>query len=354
VANGLVIVSGLLVRDVTRVVRVDPGFDVQHTLEADPDLSAHGMKPAAVVESWRRVDARVRQIPSVADGGVTRLAPFGGRVSMNGERTLFHGVTASYFSTLRIPLLRGRMFRDGEKAVVVVSESLARRPWPDADPLGQKYNDATVIGIVGTARTVRLGETQAGECYRALDSADVFGTPASVMVVRTSGPPRDVAATVAAVARTEGSRLTPTVRPLSDAFEQALAAPRQIAWASSSLGITALLLAVTGLGGLVAYTVSQHRREIGIRVALGARPPHVVGAIARHFRTPLASGALAGSALAAAVGTVLSSELFGISQFDPLAHGAALMLFAVVAAAAAAPSVLRALRVDPAQTLRDE
>jgi ABC-type antimicrobial peptide transport system permease subunit len=105
---------------------------------------------------------------------------------------------------------------------------------------------------------------------------------------------------------------------------------------------------------MVAYTVSQRTKEIGIRVALGARPAHVVTAIVRQFRLPIAGGAITGCVLAAATGAVLSRELFGVSPIDPLAHGGALLLFALVSALAGAPSVRRALRVDPIITLRHE
>ncbi len=353
-AGVLLIVSGLLVRGVTTVARVDLGFEYRQTLMADPDLAAHGLMAPAAAAYWHRVDARLRQIPGVVDAAITTLPPFGNRVTINRERTLFYAVTPSYFSTLRIPLRRGRIFREGEKGVVVVSESLARRRWPDADPLGQKYSDDIVIGVVGTARTVRLGEPTAGECYHAIDPADPMGTPTAVMIVRTAGQPRDLAATVSAVAREEGSGLTPSVRLMSEALGETLEKPRQVVLVASSLGITALLLAVTGLGGLIAYTVTQRTREIGIRVALGARPSHVMAAIARQFSVPVLCGAVGGSLLAAGAGTILSSELFGVSQFDPLAHGAALLLFACVAVCAAVPSVRRALRVDPVTTLRAE
>jgi predicted permease len=353
-AGVLLIVSGLLVRGVTRVVRVPLGFDYQHIVVADPDLSAHGVTAEAAAAYWRRVDVRLRQVPGVVDSALTNLPPFGNRTSINGERTVFYNVTPSYFSTMGIPLLRGRLFRDREQAVVIVSESLARRHWPDADPLGQKYADGVVIGVVGTARTVRVGEGAASECYHAISPSDAFGMSMAVMVVRTAGSPQDVTATVASVLAAEGLGLMPSVRPLADALEEKLDAPRQVALIASTLGMTALLLAVVGLGGLVAYTVSQRTREIGIRLALGARPADVAAAIARQFRIPVLCGAIAGSVLAAGAGTILSSELFGISQFDPIAHGSALLLFAAVAALAAAPSLRRAQRVDPATTLRAE
>jgi predicted permease len=350
-AGVLLIVSGLLVRGVMRVVRVPLGFDYQQTLLADPDLFAHGAKGPAAEAYWRRLDARVRQLPGVVNAAVTTLRPFGNRVNINRERTVFYHVTPSYFETLRIPLQRGRVFRDGERGVAVISEALARRHWAGADPLGQTYQDATVIGVVGDAKTVRIGETAASECYLAIHAENM---PDAVMVVRVTGAPRDFTGTIAALARGEGTGLTPAVQPLVDALEEKLEKPRQVALIASTLGMCALLLAVTGLGGMIAYTVSQRMREIGVRVALGARPAHVVAAIARQFRMPVVGGAFAGSALAAGAGTVLSREMFGVSQFDPLAHGGALLLFAIVSAAAAAPSVRRALRIDPVAALRHE
>ena len=350
-AGVLLIVSALLVRGVTRVARVPLGFDYRQTVIADPDLAAHGATPADARDYWRRLDDRVRGMRGVVNAAVSSLPPFGNRVWINDERTVFYFVTASYFDTMRIPLQRGRVFREGEKDVVLISEALARRRWEGADPLGQSYENATVIGIVGNARTVRLGEGAATECYRPIVAEHMQD---AVMVVRVAGAPRDSAGTIAALARAEGTGLTPAVRPLADLLEDRLEEPRRIALIASALGVCALLLAVTGLGGFIAYTVSQRTKEIGVRVALGARPAQVVAAIVRQFTMPVAGGAIAGCLLAAGAGTVLSHELFGVSQFDPLAHGGALLLFAMVTAAASAPSIRRALRVDPVTTLRHE
>ena len=235
--------------------------------------------------------------------------------------------------------------------MVLVSEALARRRWPTEDALGKTYEDRTVIGVTGDARTVRVGEQSATEGYFPIEPKQLAE---AVMVVRVDGPPGRAAATVRTVMRADDSRLRPSVVALRDALEERIAGPRQFALVASGLGICALLLAVTGLGGMVAFTVSQRLREIGVRLALGARPAHVVGAVARQFTTPVLCGAVAGSALAAAAGLVLSRELFGVSGLDPLAHGGALLLFAFVAAVAAIPSMRRAVRVDPIQTLRHE
>lgn len=350
-ASALLIVSGLLVRGVTRVVRVPLGFDYRQTMIVDPNLSTYGATPGAAEAYWRGVGARMRQIPGVRNVALTTLPPFGNRVTVNRERTIFYHVTPAFFDTMRIAVKRGRLFSEGEAGVALVSESLARRRWPGEDPIGKSYEGATIVGIAADARTVRISEQAATECYLAITPAQLAG---AVMIVRVEGAPRGAAGTIRAVARGGDPRLMPSVVLLEDALEDKLEGPRQFALGASVLGLCALLLAVTGLAGMIAFTVSQRLREIGLRIALGARPAHIVRAIAVQFTRPVIAGAVAGSAIAALAGTVLSREMFGVSQLDPLAHGGALLLFALVAAAAACPPVRRALRVDPVQMLRHE
>jgi predicted permease len=350
-ASALLILSGLLVRGVTRVVRVPLGFDYQQAVVVDPDLASHGMSVAAAQAYWRSVDTRVREIPGVSNIALTSLAPLGNRVAINRERTVFYHVTAEYFDTLSIELKRGRLFNPGESAVTLVSESLARRRWPDEDPLGKPYGAATVIGVVADARTVKVSDSAASESYFPIEAEHL---PGAVLVVRAGGSPHQIVPTLRSVLRDIDSRMLPSVVPLADALQAKLEDHRRFAVVTSALGACALLLAVTGLGGFVAFAVSQRLREIGVRLALGARPSHIVRAIGRQFTAPVVCGALAGSALAAAAGMVLSSELFGVSSIDPFAHGGAFLFFALVAAAAALPSLRRAIRVDPIQTLRHE
>jgi predicted permease len=350
-ATSLLIVSGLLVRAVTRTVRVDLGFDYEHTVVADPDLASHGAAGEPAAEYLRRVEARLRLQPAVRNVAVSTLAPLGNRVAINDERTVFYDVTAAYFDTMQIPIVRGRIFRDGERGVVLVSEALAVRRWPGEDPLGKSYDGNTVIGVAGNARTVRLNESGATECYRPIQPRDM---PSSVAIVRVDGDPRRLVPGIRRIFQMEDARLAPQVTILADALAEKLAGPRQAAQLVSLLGICALLLAATGLGGFVAFTVSERLREIGVRLALGARSTHVVRAVIHQFKVPLVSGAVAGSLLAACAGMILASELYGVSSFDPAAHIGAVALFAVVTALAVLPSLRRAVRVDPIQILRHE
>jgi predicted permease len=350
-ASALLIVSGLLVRGVTRIVRVPLGFDYHHTLVADPDLVSHGVSAESASAYWRRVDARLRQIGAVRNVAVSTLPPLGNRVNVNRERTVFYDVTPDYFDTLQIAVRLGRTFTGDERGVVLVSESLAIRRWPGEDPLGKLFDGNTVIGVVNDARTVRLSESGATECYRPIQPRDM---PGAVLIVRVEGSPSIAASTIRSIMQSEDARLVPQVVALEDALAAKLTGQRQAAQLVSVLGACALLLAVTGLGGMVAFTVSQRRRELGVRVALGARPIHVLRAVVAQFSVPVVAGAAAGSGLAVVAGTVLAGELYGISGLDPAAHLGAFVLFAAVTSLAAVPSLRRALRVDPVQTLRHE
>jgi predicted permease len=350
-ASALLIVSGLLVRGVSRVVRVPLGFDYRQTLSADPDLVSHGASADVASAYWQRVEARLRQIGTVHNVAVATLPPLGNRVYVTGDRTVIYDVTPSYFDTLRIAVLRGRIFSTGERGVAVVSESLAGRRWPGEDPLGKLYDGNTVIGVVADARTVRLSESAATECYRPIEPKDM---PGAVLVARVDGSPRVAASSIRSIMQNEDSRLMPQVVALEDALEAKLTGQRQAAQLVTLLGACALLLAVTGLGGMVAFTVSQRRREIGVRLALGARPMHVLCAVIGQFKVPVVAGAAVGSVLAAVAGTVLANELYGVSGLDPVAHLGAFTLFGSVTTLAALPSLRRAMRVDPVQALRHE
>jgi predicted permease len=350
-ASVLLIVSALTVRGITHVVRAPLGFEYRRMLTVDPNLASHGVDSARADAYWRELAARLRALPGVVDTAVTTLPPFGNRLSINAEQTVFYGVTPSYFGAMGIPLQRGRLFAPHEPKVAIVSESLARRHWPGGDPLGQAYHDATVVGVAGDARSVRIGDASASECYLPIADDELAQ---SVMVVRIAGDPALAARAVMRTARDLDPRLSPAVVVLPDALDRRLDSARQFTALAAVLGTCALLLAVIGLAGMVAFTLSQRIREFGIRLALGAAPRHVARAIASQFMPPVVLGASAGSLLAAGIGAILSSELFGISGLDPIAHAGALLLFAVVTGAALIPSVRRALRVDPAATLRHE
>lgn len=174
-----------------------------------------------------------------------------------------------------------------------------------------------------------------------------------VVLVRTSSPPESLLPVVVSVANATDPRLTPEVQ-LMDSFRGKLRIAQYSAMSVSLLGLVALLLACAGIVGLVAYAVSQRTREIGIRIALGANPAHVLSVVLRQFSLPVAAGLLVGLAGAAALSQILRRLLYGISNLDPIAYLAAIGVFAVIVALAALLPARRALRIEPVRALRYE
>ncbi|MEO8662441.1 MAG: FtsX-like permease family protein, partial [Bryobacteraceae bacterium] len=261
----------------------------------------------------------------------------------------------AYFQTLSIPILDGRTFREGDQDVVVVSESLARRLWPGQSAIGKRYPRAkpleTVIGVAGNARTTALSDGQATEVYRPLSIAHAAN---AVFVVRSSVMPETVAGIVRTTVVAADPRTTPELALLQTAFTEKTQTSRRGAYVVSVLGAVALLLAAIGIFGVVAYSVTQRTREIGLRVALGAKPGDVLTAVLRQFLIPAAIGLGAGIAGAAGLSMILRGQLYGLSNLDPLSYAAGLVVFGVVAAIATLWPARRALRVQPSTALRYE
>src|SRR5258706_1579326 len=172
------------------------------------------------------------------------------------------------------------------------------------------------------------------------------------VVVRTTAPPEGVAPMVASIVKSIDPKLFPEVQLMKQAFQQKLQTAEYSVVSVSVLGLVALLLACIGVVGLVAYAVAQRTKEIGIRMALGAAPGHVLSTVLRQFSRPVALGLVAGTVGAAALSRILRQVLYGISNLDPLAYLAAVAVFVAAVALAALLPARRALRVDPMQAHR--
>jgi ABC-type antimicrobial peptide transport system permease subunit len=212
-------------------------------------------------------------------------------------------------------------------------------------------DNLTVVGVSGSARLVSPEDSDAVEVY-LLAAADLL--PSMVVMVRTSAPPEGLVRSVASIAKSIDPRLVPEVQLMKSAFRGKLQTAESSALAVSVLGLVALLLACAGIVGLVGYAVSQRTKEVGIRMALGAKPAHVLSVVLRQFSLPVAAGLLAGVGGAAALSKMLRMLLYGIGNLDPIAYLGAIAVFAVTAAVAALLPARRALRVDPMRALRYE
>jgi hypothetical protein len=285
-------------------------------------------------------------------------APFGTRVAVHQDRDQTYtaygsDVDPSYFSTLAIPLRSGRNFAPGDKRAVIVSEKLARIRWPGQNPLGQPWSQdgRVVVGVAAPARTVGMRDGDSTEIYFPLQPEDL---PTGILLVKTSRPPETVLPDIRALVERQDRRLIPAVSLLKHDFRHRLKDSEQAAQVVSTLGILAALLAAAGVYGQVCYSVAQRQKEIGVRIALGARPANVIALLLRQFYGSFGVGALSGTGIASGVSLVLRRELFGLSHLDPASYAGAVGLLLLLAAVAALLPAQRALLVDPLETLRHE
>jgi predicted permease len=357
----LLVVSALMVRGLQRAYNYDPGFDYARVITVDPQLYAHGYDPAKATQFMDELRSRLQQLPGVDAASLVRNPPLGNRVTMQRAHDEIkvnihqNEISPHYFQTMGIPLLRGRDFAVNDQGVIIVSESCARALWPGKDPLQQTWKlgekKYSVIGLAGNARTTALRNGDDAQIYLPMTSANVN---AAVLLVKTSRQPEDLVANLAAMVRAMDPVLSPNVQPLKTMLAERLSDSKKITSVVGGMGTLALLLAVVGLYGVVAYNVSQKTREIGIRIALGANSSQIVQSMVANFFLPLSVAMAMGLALAALLSGILRQFLYGLSNFDPLSYLGAVLLLAIVGGLASLLPARRALKVDPMEALRCE
>ena len=356
----LLIVAGLLARAVDRASSTHPGFEYEHVIVMAPSLVEHGYTAARARAYFQDLSVRLRGIAGVEDVSVTSTPPLSGlKIMAKLERdgrpldVYIHQVDPHYLATMKIPLLRGRDLVEGDERSVVVSESLARRNWPDRDPFGELLtirDDAlVVVGIAGNARSLAIRDPEAVELYRLAREADLIGL---AVVARTAGPPDALVAAFSAAAYGVDPNFKPQVQLLKNQFDQSVRDIETGAVAVSLLGAIALAVACLGVVGLVAYSVAQRTKDIGIRLALGAESHHILVSLSRQFLGTIIGGLGCGVLGAAGLAQLLRRELYGLSTIDPLTYASAIALFLFAIGLAALWPARRALRVDPLVALR--
>lgn len=357
----LLIVAGLLVRATLHTLYTDPGFNYTPVYSIDLGLAEHGYTPAAAKSYLEQLQGRLRALPGVSSVSMALAPPLVNRgvmltsIDVDGRRVTIYPnwVGPEFFQTMGIPVLRGRSMRAGEKNVVVLSESLARRRWPNEDPIGKQWKDTKdiVIGVVGNTRAMEMNNTDATEIYYPPTDENL---PGMFLLVKTAGASDEPGSAVKSISNSLDSRLFPTVTPLRVGYRNNVAQVKQIAAIISLLGGVAMFLAAVGLLGLVSYAVSQRSRELAIRMALGAKRGEIFATVLRRFAVEVALGLATGAALTAAVSQGMSRFLYGISGLDPISYASSMALLMGVLAVAAAVPVRRALRIDIARTLHAE
>ncbi len=369
----LLVSAGLFLRDLMNVTTVDKGFVGENLLIADLAPGLQGYSRARSEEFYRRLRDNLSSLPNVKAVGFTGIVPLGLNESdsyveiagytpaktenMSLQRT---EVSPGYFEAMGIPLKQGRDFTQQDDSasarVMVVNEQMATKYWPGTSPIGRtvKYGgrDHTVIGVVPTGKYQRLGEPPTAFYFIA--QAQHWNEAMSI-VIRTTGDPQAVAPALrSAVAAFDETLPVSGVRTMSKHLGIALMPARLAGAALGVFGLLGLVLASIGMYGVMAYTVSQRRREIGIRMAIGAASRDVVGMIMRQGLTLVVGGAAIGVAGALAASRLLRGVLYGSTVLDPATFiGVPLLLTGVAALASWLPA-RRASGVDPLEALRRE
>lgn len=357
----LVIVASLLGRALTHATSEGPGYEYRHVVSIDPGLDQHGYSPARARNYLDTLQTRLRAMPGVESVSLALTPPLGHRSATVGltidDRSVnieMHRVDPEFFRTIELPLLRGRNLLPREEHSILVSDSLARAMWPGKDPLGRKLamgEEYTVVGVVRSARLTRLQDSDSVQAYLPIDAGNL---PAACVVVRTAQNPEDAVRALIATSKSVAADAFPEVQLLSAAFSRKIEGARYTALTVSVLGGIADLLACLGIVGVIAYTVSQRTREIGIRMALGGRPSHVMKTVLRQLLVPVPAGLILGIGGAVVLSRYLRQILFGISSLDPASYAFAIGVFLITIAGAAILPARKAIRIDPLRALRQD
>jgi predicted permease len=381
----LLVGAALLVRSFWRVMHVDPGIDARNVLTArlwlpQPNDPAAGryFRHQARVPFFEEVIRRARELPGVEAAAISQALPLDGQrnvttITIDGANPDDTGdvptvqpntVSVDYFSVMRIPLRQGRLF-DATDApagrVALVNEEAARRFFRGQDPIGRRFYfgrprpDApwtTIVGVVGNVLSESLEVGPRPMVYRPLSQASSLSM---AVAIRTSGDPSHLGIALAkAVRSVDPDQPTFAVRTMEEVLAAGTASRRFAIRLLGGFAILALALSAIGIYGVMAYLVGQRTREIGIRMALGARRSEVIGGVVARALGLAAAGVAVGGVISLAAGPALEGMLFGIAPWDPWSFASIAVLLTSTAVAAAAAPAIRAARVDPIVALRTE
>ncbi len=351
----LLILSSFFTRAVEQTFAAEVAFDSAHMALADPTFYLHRYMPAEARQAALDIAARVRQLPGIDGASISTIPPL--RRSwiehVSAQEVYLNEVDPSYFAMMRLPLVQGRIFGPVEPDAVVIGESAARRLWPHESPLGKAIligqQSRIVTGVAKDSGINLMNNPESVEAYLPVE--DKYAVYATILVHARSDP-RAMSFAIRSAATVRGN--IPMVFTFQSLIDQQLDTRRKTVTVVMSLGAIASLLALLGMFGLLAFTVAQRTREIGVRMALGARAWDVLRCVLGQYALPVGLGAGIGVALAAAAAKVARNLLYGFMGFDVVSFGAGLLLFAAVAFVASIAPARRALRVDPASALRYE
>jgi putative ABC transport system permease protein len=370
----LLVGAGLLVRTFLLLRPDAPGFSTSGRVVAQVLLSGGWRDdPARLALIDRMIDG-ARSIPGVEDASASSYLPMSGVTDMASvrhddttSRFWASWVTAKFFGDLNIPVVKGRGFlesdRAGSQPVAAINETAARRFWPNRDPIGAivavttpdgRTAERVIVGVVGDTRSGGLSLNRQSELF--VPFAQQSGSTLIYLIARTN---QSSTGTLAGQIRSIVDSASPgqvvdSVEPLQAKLDRAVSRPRFGAWLFGIFASVAAGLAVLGLGTVVAWWVTQRRREIGVRMALGATKSQVVGLVVRQGVALTAIGVGIGCLAAGLASSLLSDWIYGVTRLDPATFGTVAAGMLTVAVAAAYLPARRAARIDPSTTLRAE
>jgi putative ABC transport system permease protein len=374
----LLIAAGLFARALAALDSIDPGWNADDVYVTSLDLELNGTDPARGRTLFARLTERVAGIPGVRVAAIASKLPFSGQSSFGAARAegaavtagvavpaYFNRVSSGYFDAMGIRLLRGRDVRDSDDQsapnVSVINAAMAERLWPGADPVGRRFvtglppNEMTfeVVGVAANSKVRRLNETPPNVYY--IPYRQRYNSAMTLIVRLDPAAPRGTVDAVRAASRelAAGLPIEP-LRPLWAALQVYFLPQRIAAWVGGLLGSLGLLIAGVGAYGVAAIAVAQRRRELGIRLALGARSADLLSLLVRRVMRAPVIGLVSGVTVAVGLTQPLGRFLGVVKPLDPLTFAmASLGLAAVIALATWLPA-RRAARMDPVEVLRRE
>jgi predicted permease len=375
----LLVVTALFVTSLVRVLNVDRGFAAERVLVLDVALPATRYAEEPVRQAaYDRMLAAVRTLPGVEGAATTSMLPLRGEGQVNFvareganlsaselPSANFRFVAPDYFRTMGIAVRRGRSFTDGERdphrpAPALISEPTAARLWPGEDPIGRRFSRGIaseqgfeVVGVVADARTTALDDAE--QPLMVYVPYWWRSRPSTSLLVKTAVAPLSVVPAVRrALLDIDPEIAIGRARPMEQIVDDSVAGRRYQAQTLGIFGGVALFIAVIGIYAVASYGIARRRREMNIRVALGAETRQVMGLVLRQGTLPVLAGIVAGIGGALVMGSVVASLLFEVRAWDPVIIASVVAVVGTVGVATCGLAARRGLRLNPAAALREE
>ena len=367
--------ASLFLRSLINAQSINPGFETKKVFTISFELNRQNYNEVQGKEFFRNVQGRVQSLPGVKSVTVAANPPLGGgflrsvfpeggdpQALGKGILTTTNNIGTKFFETLNIPILQGRDFNDSDRetavGVAIINEAMVKRFWPGQDAIGKRFrffgddNFTEVIGIVKDTKIVSLGEEPTPCAYIPIFQRY---TNLVTLYVQSKEDPKSILGTVRAEVQSLDSNLPLTnINTISEIIGQSLWAARMSAILLVLFGLLALVLAAVGIYGILAYSVNQRTQEIGVRMALGAKPFDILKLVLSQAMLLVIIGIVIGTGASLFITRLFATLLFGVSAFDPVTFLLTPIILALVALLASYIPAYRATKVDPLVALRYE